>query len=153
MANGRGFRNKVTATGGAGITVQSILAGTSGRLWIRGLTVGVSSGTPADLESLLYVDRVTASGTATAVASTNIAPDDLADVGTEQAKLHKEHSVAPTYSSRPFYEAYFNHRVKETVQLAADQYWVIPATAGAGMGNRITSTGTPLAHSMISWTE
>ena len=151
MANGRGYRAKVTATGGNGITVESIMAGASGRLWIRGLVVGVSSGTPSDLESLLYVDRISASGTATAFGSTNITPDDLADAGHEEAKVHKEHSVAPTYSSRPFYEAYFNHRVKESIMLAHDQYWNI--STAQGMGVRLTSTGTPLSHSLISWVE
>jgi len=151
MANGRGYRAKVTATGGNGITVESIMAGASGRLWIRGLEVNVSSGQPADLESLLYVDRVTASGTATALGSTNIAPDDMSDAGHEEGKVHKEHSGEPTYASRPFYEAYFNHRVKERILLAPDDFWEI--STGQGMGNRLTSTGTPLSRSMISWKE
>ena len=147
----RGYRAKVAATGGNAITVESLYMGASGRGWVRSVEANVSSGTPADLESLLYLDRITASGTATALGSSNIAPDDMADAGHEEGKVHVEHSVAPTYASRPFYEAYFNHRVKERIVLAQDQYWSL-ATA-QGIGVRITSTGTPVTRSMISWAE
>lgn len=148
---GRGYRNKVLSTAGAGITVHSIFMGASGRGWIRGLEVNVSSGQVADLETLLYVDRITATGTASAVGSTSIAPDDMRDAAHEEAKLHVGHSAEPTYASRPFYEAYFNTRVKERIMLPQPEWWVL-ATA-EGMGNRLTSTGTPAARSMISWME
>lgn len=148
---GRGYRAKALSTAGAAITVESIFMGASGRGWIRGIDANVSTGTPADLESLLYLDRITATGTATALPSTSLAPDDMSDAGHEEAKLHVGHSAEPTYASRPFYEAYFNHRVKERILLAPDDYWAL--STAQGMGMRITSSATFPSRTMISWRE
>jgi hypothetical protein len=149
----KGFTCAAAATSSNPMTVMSMVMSTSGRAWIRKIVSGVSSGTPADLESVLYIDRITASGTATTIASTGLGVDDLADIGTEEAKLHKEHSVEPTYSSRPFYNEPVNHRVKEVIELADNRAWILPATAGAGMGIRWTSTGVPVARTVVSWRE
>ncbi len=149
----KGFTCAAAATSSNPMTVMSMVMSASGRAWIRKVVAGCSSGTPNDVESILYIDRITASGTATAIGSTNLSPDDLVDAGTEEAKLHKEHSVEPTYSSRVFYHETVNHRVKEVIELADTRAWVLPATAGAGMGIRWTSTGTPVARSVVSWRE
>lgn len=150
----RGFRAAVGSTNASGaFTMQSIQGGSSGRLWIRAVTAGITTGGPADLESNFYIDRITAIGTASAVGSTNIGCDDLADVGTEKASVFKEHAGEPTYSSRPFYHQRFNHRVKEHIELLPGREWVIPQTASAGMGLRITSTGASTGLSCISWNE
>lgn len=87
--------------------------------------------TPADASLVWYLQRYTASGTATSVTPQNLGPGTTAATTT----AGENHTVEPTYTSNAIlWRLALNQRATHTIVLDPDGAIYAPATANNGLG-------------------
>lgn len=99
--------------------------------------------TPADLASILHLERFTAAGTSSAVVPVALDPDDPASL----AVGGSNHTGEPTYTAAAIlYKLSLNQRA--TFRFAANPGFGFksPATAASGMGLQFQSSGGTAVH-------
>lgn len=131
-------------------TVCTLTAETTTRGWVYFFCVS-SAATPADNTIEWIVQRVTAVGTATAVAA---APLDLAEA-TELCDFDENHTAEPTYTAATeVFDNAVNQRMSLQWNSNPEGELVLPATAAAGFGwQPVHASFTGLVEVSVHWFE